>query len=462
MLGLGQLDAQTLAQLQMQQNFMQQQQQQSGGGAGANKHLFQNYSFDEQQLPSNYYDDGVNHRMNLLQQAQSHSFNMDMTSSISNNPAAEYAAAVAGKEFDRNNPRRSTLRRGQRVIDQSSEEINNNVGNLLSMGPAELSMLGLTPQQQQQLLMMRNQYSNNSSGQESGIGSSVYTNSAHGTHDLLVNQTPDAVRMNISPGAAAAVAAARHQQHQLPPASSSSSPHSQQHQQQLIHDMVTGRQLHVITTGQTAGNVATIANQASLDLAHISAMPPPLPRRKSLPSIVKSKSFKEDETAHSSAELNNKNQDMFIIENGIRKRVCEKTNSTLNQNRNETAPGTMTAANAGEPVEFSSGKEKAAGGVYHGYGYDDDETPQLPRKIVLESVNNLDLNANSNSKRVSMPSIPAYMNPKFANKGIQINKLTIITFSGSLFVWLSFFVFMFYFSPFCYCSLFAGLFFFYL
>lgn len=415
------------------------QQQQPGGPS--NKHLFQNYSFDEQ-LPASYYEDGgMNHRMNLLQQAQSHSFNMDMLSNMSTNPAeyaaAAAAAAAAGQPFDRNNPRRNTLKRGQRVVDQSSDELThqqhllqNNVSNLLNMSPAELSMLGLSPQQHQQLLMMRQQqYSNNSSGQESGIGSSVYTNSAHGTHDLLINTNAQSSSMmprpNISPNS--------HQQHHLiagggaarlfgvqDPNNKENLLISSPHQQQQMNSTM---------------NSSMINNQMSLDLSlAAAAAAAALPRRKSLPSIVKSKSFKEDETAHSSAELNDKNQEMFIIENGIRKRVCEKTNSALNNQQNKHDAGFAAAGGgAGGPSGNESDLEtssQAAGAASSGdktrrglLDFDDDETPQLPRKIVLESINNLDLHStSSNSKRVSMPSIPAYLNPKFASKGTKNQK----------------------------------------
>jgi hypothetical protein len=54
------------------------------------------------------------------------------------------------------------------------------------------------------------------------------------------------------------------------------------------------------------------------------------------------------------------------------------------------------------------------------YEYDDDQTPQLPRKIILESISTLnspDSTNNPKFKRVSMPSIPAYLDPKLATKG---------------------------------------------
>lgn len=398
------LDAQTLAQLQQQQQQQQSYMQQ-------NKHLYPNYSFDEQQLPTNsYYEEGGGGgggRMNLLQQAQSHSFNMDMANSVvgagSGGPSFDY---TGGGQFDRNNPRRNTLKRGQRVVDQSNEELNNNVSTLMNMSPAELGLLGISPQQQQQILMnMRaQQYSNNSSGQESGIGSSVYTNSAHGTHDLLVNTTNAqmSVRPNLSPNSQInrALGGVVGGGQEIRP--NNQSPSSLLHQQQV-------HQLHQQQHQQPSPTANQTTN--SLDISQTAAAASSLPRRKSLPSIVKSKSFKEDETAHSSAELNDRNtQDMFIIENGIRKRVCEKTNSALNQNKNETTPAAAGLNDTGSDYESNMNKKMPI-------DFDDDETPQLPRKIVLESITSLDmLSTNTSSKRVSMPSIPAYLSPKFASK----------------------------------------------
>lgn len=288
-----------------------------------NKPMFQqNYSFDD--ATSAYYD-----RMNILKQAQSNSFNMELLNGV-NQPNNEV--------FHRNNPKRNTLKRAQNVIDNSVEELHN------MNNQSDINMMNLSPQQQQQLLIMRQQqYSNNSSGQESGLGSSVYTNSAHGTHDLLIQRN---LLNNISPNS---------------------------------------------------------DKKTDTTLDNTSVPPVQLPRRKSLPSIVKTKSFKEDEVAHSSSELNDKNQDIYIIENGIRKRVTEKSNSALQQNK----LGADTE-NKNEEDNLESRRLKT--------DYEYDETPQLPRKIVLESVSSLTPNSQSNSKRVSMPSIPAYLSSKFANK----------------------------------------------
>ena len=136
----------------------------------------------------------------------------------------------------------------------------------------------------------------------------------------------------------------------------------------------------------------------SIDLSKLE--PPKQPRRKSLPSIVKADKFKEDEIAHSSAELNPKNQQTFIIENGIKKRVVEKNNSK------------STIADAGLD---ENGVVKRRIKIQ----YDTDETPQLPRKMVIESNYNVNRpTGTTNSKRVSMPSInSAHVNPMLASKG---------------------------------------------
>ncbi|RNA14634.1 junctophilin-3, partial [Brachionus plicatilis] len=288
-----------------------------------NKSMFQqNYSFDE--ATSAYYD-----RMNLLKQAQSNSFNMELMNNV-NQQNSEL--------FHRNNPKRNTLKRAQNVIDNSIEELS----HMANQG--DINMMNLSPQQQQQLLIMRQQqYSNHSSGQESGLGSSVYTNSAHGTHDLLIQRN------------------------------------------------------HLNNTSPNADK------KNDTTLLDTSMAPVQLPRRKSLPSIVKTKSFKEDEVAHSSSQLNDKNQDIYIIENGIRKRVTEKSNSALEQNK------LGTDAEAKNEEDSSESRRLKA-------DYEHDETPQLPRKIVLESVSSLRSSSQSNSKRVSMPSIPAYLSSKLASK----------------------------------------------
>jgi hypothetical protein len=399
---MNQLDIHALNQIQMHPNLMSQFQAQNNQATNKMSLPHQNYSFDEQQLlpHNNYYSDGINHRLNILQQAQSHSFNMDMNlpSSMSASPSSnqnqqiEYLQAQQQQIFQRNNAKRSTLRRAQRV-DNSSEELN---GQMVPPG-ADLNLMGLTPQQQ--LLLMRNQqYSNNSSGQESGLGtgSSNYTNatnSAHGTNDLLNNNR---------------------QNNQL-------NPNQSQHQQQLLQQ----QQQHM-------------QQQQSIQDNLLPPTQPQIPRRKSLPSIVKTKSFKEDETAHSSAELNDKNvqSELYVIENGIRKRVTEKSNSALQQNKlgmnsNFNDKNTLIHENEYNPGGGVSGDPNSGGldannnkkhNYFRDFLDDEDQTPQLPRKIILESITSLDSpnsKYNTSSKRVSMPSIPAYLSPKFANKGTR-------------------------------------------
>lgn len=202
--------------------------------------------------------------------------------------------------------------------------------------------------------MLRNQQYSNSNGQESGIGSSVYsnaTNSANGTNELLNNR-----QMSQDPNIAQ-------------------------------------------RSGQLIANDQQIQQQQQAEI-------PALPRRKSLPSIVKTKSYREDETAYSSSELNNKNQETFIIENGIKKRVVEKVNSDADVLAAGGDTGDEIRRRQPTTIDFDNG------------------TPQLPRKIIIESmnsVNNTTSSSKSNAKRVSMPSIQAYLNPKFANKGILLS-----------------------------------------
>ncbi|CAF0800904.1 unnamed protein product [Didymodactylos carnosus] len=98
-----------------------------------------------------------------------------------------------------------------------------------------------------------------------------------------------------------------------------------------------------------------------------------VPRRKSLPSIVKNPGYKDNETARSSDNL--KNKETFIIENGIRKRVTEQ-------------PQKLT--DSGNPVPMSNALTSSG-------------SPSLPRKVILESITNI--NQTSANKRVSMPTL---------------------------------------------------------
>ncbi len=353
---LGQLDPQALVQLQ-------QQQQQIPRNAASK--FQQTFSFDEQMPNNSYYDSGVNHRNNLLQQAQSHSFNTDMLSNNDfNNQQLDMMQQQQNQYYRNNNinnPKRQTLKRAPRIND--NEEM---------IGEDEFA--ALNPQQQHLIRMRQQQYSN-SSGQESGIGSSVYsntTNSALGTNEILANRL-------------------------LQTNNNSNSINNQ--------NIIDPKRLMMDPKliAQQGQPVVPVNDQAAAAAA--AAAVPALPRRKSLPSIVKTKSYKEDETAYSSSELNNKNQETFIIENGIKKRVIEKINSDAEfaATMGDTGDGDVKRRMP-TTIDFDNG------------------TPQLPRKIIIESVTNVNNAVSSSSskkdtKRVSMPSIQAYLNPKFANKG---------------------------------------------
>jgi hypothetical protein len=360
------MDAQSLAQLQMQHQqslYMPQQQQQQ------QKHLFQqNYSFDEQQQPG-YYDPNnpAANRLSLLQQAQSHSFNVDMLG-LNSTPQQQLEFLQQQQMYQRSLPRRNTLKRSQRLTTDASIDHEDHSLSAAGGGGLPPEFMNLSPQQQQAFLMMRQhqqqqqQFSNNSST---------------GQDDLLSQQ--------------------QHMSRQQQAANNMNniSPHS--HVTSISHDP------HAMMMNQAAQ--AAYHAEMSMPLPP----PPPLPRRKSLPSIIKSAhAFKENETAHSSSELHHhhhrKHQDIYVIENGIRKRVTEKTNSAaLNQ-------AARDAAASGEPGDRVLPRI---------YNYEDDETIELPNKMILESITSLNTppGGPTTSKRVSMPSIPAYLNPKFANKG---------------------------------------------
>jgi hypothetical protein len=111
--------------------------------------------------------------------------------------------------------------------------------------------------------------------------------------------------------------------------------------------------------------------------------PIPIPRRKSLPSIVKIKpgDYKIDETARSSDNLQEK--ETFIIENGIRKRVTEQ------------AP---TYTESGTPIPQATVMTSSSG------------SPTLARRIILESVTRVDaltstISGTGGNKRGSMPTL---------------------------------------------------------
>jgi hypothetical protein len=111
--------------------------------------------------------------------------------------------------------------------------------------------------------------------------------------------------------------------------------------------------------------------------------PIPIPRRKSLPSIVKMKpgDYKIDETARSSDNLQEK--ETFIIENGIRKRVTEQ------------AP---TYTESGTPIPQATVMTSSSG------------SPTLARRVILESVTRVDaptstMSGTGGNKRGSMPTL---------------------------------------------------------
>ena len=110
----------------------------------------------------------------------------------------------------------------------------------------------------------------------------------------------------------------------------------------------------------------------------------PIPKRKSLPSIVKTLpgDYKIDETARSSGNL--KEKETFIIENGIRKRVTAQA-PTYTESGSIVPQATVMTSSSGSPI--------------------------LARRVILESINKLDqLTAatathTGGNKRGSMPTV---------------------------------------------------------
>ncbi len=297
MIGLNPLEAQRLAQKQMNQPWYISQHNINAKGPSPAHH---NYSLDDKAIDLSYDLGGAAgptaNRLGMLQQTHGHSLNIDAFNGINNNP----------NMMHRNNAKRNTLRRARRIADGSVEDFSGGAGDL-------------TPQQI--MLMRSQQYLNsNSAGKEGSV-----------TAGPFGQKNP-----------------------------SSKTQHGQ-------HAATIFYPSELITTSH-------------------------LPRRKSLPSIIKS--FKEDATAHSSSDLNAARiQETFIIENGIRKRVTERLNS-----------------NMVESDEADSLKR------YLSSEYNDDQTPQLPHKIIIESIGSLNSTA-KHAKRSSLPCIPAYLNSRFAHKG---------------------------------------------
>jgi hypothetical protein len=407
------LDAQTLSQLQQQQAYLPLHQKHQ-----MFQHNYQNHSFDEQQLPSNsmsnsaFYDQqsrnavaaAVQNQNNLLLQAQSHSFNMDM---MTPSQQIEFLQQQQ-QQFQRNNMKRSTLKRGQRVNDATDDSDTAGASTAIDQN----DFLNSSQQQQQHHLLMMRQHQHNSSGQESGIGSSVYTNSAHGTNELLNMQHHPHLHHLQHPQ--------HHLNHHNHQRLNNTSPHRAATAATPLHSLDPNQNTGLLNSSAPNSNMhSPNSNTINNNITIVEPIAPPvqLPRRKSLPSIVKSsKAFKEDETAHSSSDLDRKNQELFIIENGIRKRVTAKTNSALNQKN----PGDDN--NLDQDGMNTNANERVLPRVYQYEDYDD-HTPELPRKILFESITSINSTAKSPggggagvSKRVSMPSIPAYLNPKFAKK----------------------------------------------
>lgn len=110
----------------------------------------------------------------------------------------------------------------------------------------------------------------------------------------------------------------------------------------------------------------------------------PIPKRKSLPSIVKTLpgDYKIDETARSSGNL--KEKETFIIENGIRKRVTAQA-PTYTESGSIVPQATVMTSSSGSPV--------------------------LARRVILESINKLDQSTaatatyTGGNKRGSMPTV---------------------------------------------------------
>jgi hypothetical protein len=290
---------------------------------------YANYNY-ENMIPNLTYDD-----------LQNQMYQIDPTS-IHSNGQFSNQNSFEDTNFQRNNPKRNTLKRSQRVVDNSVEDFAN--PNQQPKGP-------------------KNQYSNASSNQESGIGSSIHTNSLPGTNNEANRRQPPQQPKQNTP----------------------------------------------IPTNISDGHANDFIREKSLS------------RRKSLPSIVKTQYFKEDETAHSSNELHNKSDELYIIENGIRKRITEQSNTSITNNSTDNPNTNQIVYNYNNK---SSINQKSI-------LYNEDHSPKLKRKVVIESITSLNLpQSTMGSKRVSMPSIDTLLSPKFASKGIFYIFLIIIIFSN--------------------------------
>ncbi|CAF1092159.1 unnamed protein product [Adineta ricciae] len=140
--------------------------------------------------------------------------------------------------------------------------------------------------------------------------------------------------------------------------------------------------MHHLGNPNAPVSIPTASSPQTVDVYDV-PQPVPIPRRKSLPSIVKTKpgDYRIDETARSSDNLQEK--ETFIIENGIRKRVTEQT---------------TTYTESGSPIPQPTVMTSSTG------------SPTLARRIILESVTRVDAptsttSGTGGSKRGSMPTL---------------------------------------------------------
>ena len=143
---------------------------------------------------------------------------------------------------------------------------------------------------------------------------------------------------------------------------------------------VDPEQHHIYTSGNPTNIVRAITQ--TVDEYDI-PKPIPIPKRKSLPSIVKTMpgDYKINETARSSDNL--KEKETFIIENGIRKRVTAQE-PTYTESGSIAPQGTVMTSSSGSPI--------------------------LARRVILESITKLDkskltTNSTGGNKRGSMPAV---------------------------------------------------------
>ena len=195
------------------------------------------------------------------------------------------------------------------------------------------------------------------------------------------------------------------QQHEYNP--SSSNPHASQHTRHpsghrsntpstisrtnsnnpnVQHHPIHGAQNSRTSSGHDSPNYSTIPmttiTSHTVDPYDV-PQPIPIPRRKSLPSIVKIKpgDYKIDETTRSSDNL--QENETFIIENGICKRVTEQA-PTYTESGTLIPQATVMTSSSGSPT--------------------------LARRIILENVTRVDAPTSTTSstggtKRGSMPSL---------------------------------------------------------